>query len=175
MFVYADNAATTSVSKTALDAMMPYLTEQYGNPSSLYAFGQQAKEGLEAARKTVAECINAEPREIYFTSGGSEADNQAIVSAAKAGARKGKRHLISTAFEHHAVLHTLKKLEKDGLRTQLLLLILLKPDEQTEILTLGQRYFVKPPAGLGGNWYMTSIFKGWCDEHKLEPDWFKSE
>ena len=120
MFVYADNAATTSVSKTALNAMMPYLTEQYGNPSSLYAFGQQAKEGLEAARKTVAECINAEPREIYFTSGGSEADNQAIVSAAKAGARKGKRHLISTAFEHHAVLHTLKKLEKEGFEVTLL-------------------------------------------------------
>ena len=91
MFVYADNAATTSVSKTALDAMMPYLTEQYGNPSSLYAFGQKAKEGLEAARKTVAECINAEPREIYFTSGGSEADNQAIVSAAKAGGSKSWR------------------------------------------------------------------------------------
>ena len=120
MFVYADNAATTSVSKTALNAMMPYLTEQYGNPSSLYAFGQKAKEGLEAARKTVAECINAEPREIYFTSGGSEADNQAIVSAAKAGARKGKRHLISTAFEHHAVLHTLKKLEKEGFEVTLL-------------------------------------------------------
>ena len=120
MFVYADNAATTSVSKTALNAMMPYLTEQYGNPSSLYAFGQQAKEGLEAARKTVAECINAEPREIYFTSGGSEADNQAIVSAAKAGSRKGKRHLISTAFEHHAVLHTLKKLEKEGFEVTLL-------------------------------------------------------
>ena len=120
MFVYADNAATTSVSKTALDAMMPYLTEQYGNPSSLYVFGQKAKEGLEAARKTVAECINAEPREMYFTSGGSEADNQAIVSAAKAGARKGKRHLISTAFEHHAVLHTLKKLEKEGFEVTLL-------------------------------------------------------
>ena len=120
MFVYADNAATTSVSKTALNAMMPYLTEQYGNPSSLYAFGQKAKEGLEAARKNVAECINAEPREIYFTSGGSEADNQAIVSAAKAGARKGKRHLISTAFEHHAVLHTLKKLEKEGFEVTLL-------------------------------------------------------
>ena len=120
MFVYADNAATTSVSKTALDAMMPYLTEQYGNPSSLYAFGQKAKEGLEAARKTVAACINAEPREIYFTSGGSEADNQAIVSAAKAGERKGKRHLISTTFEHHAVLHTLKKLEKEGFEVTLL-------------------------------------------------------
>ena len=120
MFVYADNAATTSVSKTALEAMLPYLTEDYGNPSSLYAFGQKAKEGLEAARAEVARLLNAEPREIYFTSGGSEADNQAIVSAAKAGARKGKKHLISTAFEHHAVLHTLKKLEKEGFEVTLL-------------------------------------------------------
>ena len=120
MFVYADNAATTSVSKTALEAMLPYLTEDYGNPSSLYAFGQRAKEGLEKAREDVARCLNAEPREIYFTSGGSEADNQAIVSAAKAGARKGKKHLISTAFEHHAVLHTLKKLEKEGFEVTLL-------------------------------------------------------
>ena len=120
MFVYADNAATTSVSKTALEAMLPYLTEDYGNPSSLYAFGQRAKEGLEAARAEVARLLNAEPREIYFTSGGSEADNQAIVSAAKAGARKGKKHLISTAFEHHAVLHTLKKLEKEGFEVTLL-------------------------------------------------------
>ena len=120
MFVYADNAATTCISQTALDAMMPYLTKQYGNPSSLYAFGQAAKEAIEDARKTVAACINAQPREIYFTSGGSEADNQAILSAAKIGARKGKRHLISTAFEHHAVLHTLKKLEKDGFDVTLL-------------------------------------------------------
>ena len=120
MFVYADNAATTCISQTALDAMMPYLTTQYGNPSSLYAFGQAAKEAIEDARKTVAACINAQPREIYFTSGGSEADNQAILSAAKIGARKGKRHLISTAFEHHAVLHTLKKLEKDGFDVTLL-------------------------------------------------------
>ena len=120
MFVYADNAATTSVSKTALDAMLPYLTENYGNPSSLYAFAQKATEALAQARATVAACLNAEPREIYFTSGGSEADNQAIISAAKAGARKGKKHLISTKFEHHAVLQTLKKLEKEGYEVTLL-------------------------------------------------------
>ena len=120
MFVYADNAATTSVSKTALDAMIPYLTENYGNPSSLYAFGQRAQEALQAARETVAHYINADPKEIYFTSGGSEADNQAIVSAARVGARKGKKHLISTKFEHHAVLHTLAKLEKEGFEVTLL-------------------------------------------------------
>lgn len=120
MFVYADNAATTCVSKIALDAMMPYLTEQYGNPSSLYAFAQNAKEALENARKTVADIIGAQPKEIYFTSGGSEADNQAIVSMAKVGALKGKKHLISTKFEHHAVLHTLKKLEKEGFEVTLL-------------------------------------------------------
>ena len=120
MFVYADNAATTSVSKTALDAMLPFLTENYGNPSSLYAFGQKAAEALQEARETVAQCINADPREIYFTSGGSEADNQAILSAARLGARKGKKHLISTKFEHHAVLHTLAKLEKEGYEVTLL-------------------------------------------------------
>ena len=120
MFVYADNAATTSVSKTALDAMLPYLTENYGNPSSLYGFAQKATEAVAQARATVAACLNAEPREIYFTSGGSEADNQAIISAAKAGERKGKKHLISTKFEHHAVLHTLKKLEKEGFEVTLL-------------------------------------------------------
>ena len=120
MFVYADNAATTCVSKTALDAMMPYLTEQYGNPSSLYAFAQNSKEALENARKIVADIIGAQPKEIYFTSGGSEADNQAIVSMAKVGALKGKKHLISTKFEHHAVLHTLKKLEKEGFEVTLL-------------------------------------------------------
>ena len=114
MFVYADNAATTSVSKTALEAMLPYLTENYGNPSSLYSFAQKSTEALAAACETIARCINAQPREIYFTSGGSEADNQAIISAAKVGARKGKKHIISTPFEHHAVLHTLKKLEKEG-------------------------------------------------------------
>ena len=120
MFVYADNAATTCVSRAALDAMLPYLLEDYGNPSSLYAFGQKAQEALQDARETVAKCINASPREIYFTSGGSEADNQAIVSAARAGARKGKKHLISTKFEHHAVLHTLNKLQKEGFDVTLL-------------------------------------------------------
>ena len=121
MFVYADNAATTSVSKTALNAMLPYLTENYGNPSSLYAFAQKANEALTQARITVAECLGAaSPKEIYFTSGGSEADNQAIMSAARVGARKGKKHLISTKFEHHAVLHTLKRLEKEGFDVTLL-------------------------------------------------------
>ena len=121
MFVYADNAATTSVSKTALDAMLPYLTENYGNPSSLYAFAQKATEAVADARATVAACLGAaSPREIYFTSGGSEADNQAIMSAARLGARKGKKHLISTKFEHHAVLHTLKRLEKEGYEVTLL-------------------------------------------------------
>ena len=115
MFVYADNAATTCVSKTAAEAMMPYLTTCYGNPSSLYSFGQEAKEALEGARKTIADILGAEPREIYFTSGGSEADNQAIISMAKVGLVKGnKKHIISTKFEHHAVLYTLNKLEKEG-------------------------------------------------------------
>ena len=100
--------------------MFPYLLEDYGNPSSLYAFGQKAQEALQEARETVAKCIGATPREIYFTSGGSEADNQAIVSAARVGARHGKKHLISTKFEHHAVLHTLKKLEKEGFEVTLL-------------------------------------------------------
>ncbi len=120
MFIYLDNAATTRVSDTALSAMLPYFQEQYGNPSSLYAFGQEAKEALERARKTVAGLLNCEAREIIFTSGGSEADNQAIRSAAAIGARAGKRHIISTAFEHHAVLHTLSKLEKEGFEVTLL-------------------------------------------------------
>jgi len=114
MYIYADNAATTKMSDVALQAMLPYFTETFGNPSSLHSAGQEAKEALEAARATVAKCIGCEPREIYFTSGGSEADNQAIRSAAYFGARKGKKHIISTAFEHHAVLHTLQKLEKEG-------------------------------------------------------------
>ena len=114
MQVYVDNAATTKMSQTAIQAMLPYFEEIYGNPSSLHTPGQQAKEALGAARADVASCLGAEPREIYFTSGGSEADNQAILSAAKIGARKGKKHIISTAFEHHAVLHTLEKLEKEG-------------------------------------------------------------
>ena len=114
MQVYADNAATTRMSRTAVDAMMPYFTEIFANPSSLHSPGQQAKEALDAARKTVADCLGCEPREIIFTSGGSAADNQAILSAARYGAKKGKKHIISTAFEHHAVLHTLAKLEKEG-------------------------------------------------------------
>ena len=120
MTVYADNAATTKMSQTAIDAMLPYMTTVYGNPSSLHSVGQQAKEALDAARETVANCLGCEPREIIFTSGGSEADNQAIISAAKLGEKKGKKHIISTAFEHHAVLHTLKKLEKEGFEVQLL-------------------------------------------------------
>ena len=114
MYVYADNAATTKLSDVALQAMMPYFTEIYGNPSSLHSVGQEAKEHLEDARARVAKCLGCEAREIYFTSGGSEADNQAIRSAALFGARKGKKHIISTAFEHHAVLHVLQKLETEG-------------------------------------------------------------
>ena len=120
MQVYADNAATTRMSQTAVDAMMPYFRDIYGNPSSLHSVGQEAKEALDAARATVAECLGCEPREIIFTSGGSEADNQAIISAARLGEKKGKKHIISTAFEHHAVLHTLKKLEKEGFAVTLL-------------------------------------------------------
>ena len=120
MRVYADNAATTRVSKTALDAMMPYFTEIYGNPSSLHSFGQEAKEALENARERIAAHLGCQPREIYFTSGGTEADNMAIRTAAALGARKGKKHIISTAFEHHAVLHMLKKLEKEGFEITLL-------------------------------------------------------
>ena len=118
--VYADNAATTQMSRAAIDAMLPYMETIYGNPSSLHSVGQQAAEALQNARERIAACLNALPREIYFTSGGSEADNQAILSAARLGARKGKKHIISTAFEHHAVLHTLKKLEKEGFEIELL-------------------------------------------------------
>ncbi len=120
MQVYADNAATTKMSRTAIEAMLPYMDEIYGNPSSLHSVGQRAAEALQGARETVAQCLNCTPREIYFTSGGSEADNQAILSAARIGERKGKKHIISTAFEHHAVLHTLKKLEKEGFEIELL-------------------------------------------------------
>ena len=112
--VYVDNAATTAMSDTAINAMTPYLKEFFGNPSSLYAAGQAAKDALEKARADIAQCLNADVKEIYFTSGGSESDNQAIRSAAANGARKGKRHIITTSFEHHAVLHTLKKLEQSG-------------------------------------------------------------
>ena len=120
MKIYADNAATTKMSRKAIDTMVEYMEETYGNPSSLYAIGQKAKEALETAREDVAGVINASPREIIFTSGGSEADNQAIVSAARAGEKKGKKHIISSAFEHHAVLHTLARLEEEGFRITLL-------------------------------------------------------
>lgn len=120
MTVYADNAATTQMSENVLKAMMPLLTDIYGNPSSLHSIGQVAKEYLENARETVADCIGADPKEIYFTSGGSEADNQAIRSAAYIGARKGKKHIISSKFEHHAVLHTLDALKKEGFTITLL-------------------------------------------------------
>jgi cysteine desulfurase len=118
--VYADNAATTKMSRTAIDAMLPYMETHYGNPSSLYRLGQEAAEALQSARETVAACLGCTPREITFTSGGSEADNQALISAARIGERKGKKHIISTAFEHHAILHTLKKLEKEGFEVELL-------------------------------------------------------
>ena len=120
MHVYADNAATTQMSQVAIGAMLPYFDKIYGNPSSLHSVGQEAKEALENARAQVAKILGCEPREIYFTSGGSEADNQAIISAARNGARKNKKHIISTAFEHHAVLHTLNKLEKEGFEITLL-------------------------------------------------------
>ncbi len=120
MKIYADNAATTKTSRTAIEAMRPYLDEVYGNPSSLHSAGQKAAEALWSARETIAECLGAAPKEIYFVSGGSEADNQAILSAAAVGAQTGKKHMISTAFEHHAVLHTLEKLKKQGFDIELL-------------------------------------------------------
>ena len=120
MTIYTDNAATTKMSDTALAAMLPCLQDNYGNPSSLHSVGQRAAEALQGARETVARCLGCDPKEIIFTSGGSEADNQAIISAARWGALKGKKHIISTAFEHHAVLHTLKKLEKEGFEVELL-------------------------------------------------------
>ena len=118
--IYADNAATTKMSKTATDIMIFHIKETYGNPSSLYGIGQKAKEVIEDARSDIAGVIGADPKEILFTSGGSEADNQAIISAARLGERKGKKHIISTAFEHHAVLHTLKKLKNEGFEITLL-------------------------------------------------------
>ena len=120
MTIYTDNAATTKMSDTAVAAMLPCLQDNYGNPSSLHSVGQRAAEALQGARETVARCLGCDPKEIIFTSGGSEADNQAIISAARWGALKGKKHIISTAFEHHAVLHTLKKLEKEGFDVELL-------------------------------------------------------
>ena len=120
MRIYADNAATTKMSSKAIEAMLPYMDKIYGNPSSLHTAGQQAKEALDNARERVAKLLGCEAREIIFTSGGSEADNQAIISAANMGAKKGKKHIISTAFEHHAVLHTLDKLKKQGFEITLL-------------------------------------------------------
>ena len=120
MMIYADNAATTKMSSTAIQAMLPYMDQVYGNPSSLHTAGQQAAEALQSARERIAACLGCQPREIYFTSGGSEADNQALISAAKIGERKGKKHIISTTFEHHAVLHTLQGLEKQGFEVELL-------------------------------------------------------
>ena len=118
--VYADNAATTRMSRAAIGAMLPYMETIYGNPSSLHSVGQQAAAALLSARERIAGCLNAAPREIYFTSGGSEADNQALLSAARLGERKGKKHILSTAFEHHAVLHMLQRLENEGFEVELL-------------------------------------------------------
>ena len=120
MNIYADHAATTRMSQTAIDAMLPYMSQCYGNPSSLHTVGHKANEALTQARERIAACLGCDAREITFTSGGSEADNQAIISAARLGEKKGKKHIISTAFEHHAVLHTLKKLEKEGFAVTLL-------------------------------------------------------
>lgn len=116
MQVYADNAATTKLSETALQAMMPYLTDTFGNASSLYRIGQEAHHGVQAARAAIATALGADTNEIYFTSGGSEADNWAIKGVAELMAKKGKKHIITSAFEHHAVLHTVKKLEEQGFR-----------------------------------------------------------
>ena len=118
--IYADNAATTKLSEAALSAMLPYLREEYGNPSGLYAFAQRQKEVLERCRGEIAKILNCEAREIYLISGGSEADNQALLSLAAAGEKKGKKHIVSTAFEHHAVLHTLRKLQARGFEVTLL-------------------------------------------------------
>ena len=120
MKIYADNAATTKMSEAAITAMTDCMRNWYGNPSSLYKIGQDAKDRLEEAREEIARIINAQPREIIFTSGGSEADNQALLTAALNGKKKGKTHIISSAFEHHAILHTLKKLEKNGFEVTLL-------------------------------------------------------
>ena len=120
MRIYMDNAATTKMSQSAIDGMMPYFASYFGNPSSLHTPGQQAAEALADARARIAKVIGAQPREVYFTSGGSEADNQAIISAARFGEMKGKMHLISTQAEHHAVLHTLQALERDGFKVTLL-------------------------------------------------------
>ncbi len=112
--VYADNAATTAISPTVLEAMIPYMTEYYGNPSSLHSFGRDAAAAIDKSRNTIAERFGSKPAEIYFTSGGTESDNWAVESAARFGARKGKKHLITTKFEHHALSHTMEELEKQG-------------------------------------------------------------
>ena len=119
MRIYADNAATTKMSKKAIEAMLPYFEEIYGNPSSLNTTGQIAAEALASAREKIAGLIGATSREIFFTSGGSEADNQAIITGARIGEKKGKKHIISTKFEHHAVLHTLNKRVKEGFEISL--------------------------------------------------------
>lgn len=138
MQVYVDNAATTKMSKSAIKAMIPYMDDIYGNPSSLHSVGQRANEALVNARERIAKCLGCEPREITFTSGGSEVDNQAIVSAAYLGKRKGKNHIISTAIEHHAVLHTLQALEKEGFEITLLEVSesgLITPEQVAEAIT----------------------------------------
>ena len=119
-FVYADNSATTAVSQSVMEAMLPYYREHYGNPSSLYSVGRDAKKAVETAREDIARCFNAEPSEIFFTSGGSESDNWAIKGAAHELAKKGKKHIISSRFEHHAVLHSLDALKKEGFEITLL-------------------------------------------------------
>ena len=142
-FVYADHSATTPISKPVLNAMLPYLTEGYGNPSSIYSKGREAKKALESARGQVAEALHAKPSEIYFTSCGTESDNWAIKGAAAAGARKGKRHLITTNFEHHAVLHTMQMLEKEGFEVTYL------PVDSQVLITAAQvREAIRPDTAL---------------------------
>ena len=142
-FVYADHSATTPISKPVLNAMLPYLTEGYGNPSSIYSKGREAKKALESARGQVAEALHAKPSEIYFTSCGTESDNWAIKGAAAAGARKGKRHLITTNFEHHAVLHTMQMLEKEGFEVTYL------PVDSQGLITAAQvREAIRPDTAL---------------------------
>ena len=137
MQIYLDNAATTKMSRTAVNAMLPYLEQVYGNPSSLHSVGQQANEALADARERIAQLLNCEAREITFTSGGSEADNQALISAARLGEKRGRMHIISTAFEHHAVLHTLKRLEQEGFEVTLLNIPengLIRPEQVAEAI-----------------------------------------
>ena len=119
--IYADNAATTKISQTAMKAMISAMENSYGNPSSIHQIGMAANDALQTAREQIARCLGCMPKEIFFTSGGTESDNQAIVSAAMLGAKQNKRHIISTAFEHHAVLHTLRRLKEQGFEIQLLM------------------------------------------------------